>query len=159
MKKEPAMSITGVSSSSSAYKTGSTSSGIEQIRANFENLVNALQLGNLAVAQSAFGALQQAVPSLQAGGEQDKFTADVAAIGKALQSGNMSSAQDAYKKLQQDLQQATVGKGRKHHHHHHHHRVGDTQDANGTTSTSATQITSTTADSDSPQKPGLDFYA
>jgi hypothetical protein len=94
-------------------------------------LAQALQSGNLAGAQAAFGSLQQslggqgglATPASQtaaaaASASQtapaDPMGQDFAALGQALKSGDVQAAQDALTKLQQDFQALRA----KHHHHH-----------------------------------------
>ena len=126
------MTISGVSSNTNSYQTGSTQNNFKQIQSDFQQLGQALQSGDLKSAQQIFSALQQLlpgssgnqVPSGQANSSQNTITDDINALGQALQSGDLSKAQDAFAKLQQDMQAAQKG-----HHHHHHHKADDSQNS------------------------------
>ncbi len=97
-------------------------SSIKQGKQDFEQLLEAVQKGDVSAAQQALSALQQ----VQAGVQGNQATAavatdssaansssalsgasplatDFASLGTALKSGSLTSAQDAYAKLQEDL--------------------------------------------------------
>jgi len=113
------MSVQSVSSSTNPYLSATQASS-SNLRSDFNNLITAIQSGDLKSAQSDFSQIQSAMQSVQGtqqnGSQQSQFSTDLAALGSALQSGNVSGAQDALKKLGQDMQSA--GKARHHHHHH-----------------------------------------
>jgi DNA-binding FadR family transcriptional regulator len=111
------MTITGVSSTSTASFTQPSS--IE--RSTFRDLVDAIQSGDLATAQSAFTSLTQADPNILT---SSPLGQDLSAIGQALQSGDTTAAQQALDTLRADAQK--IGSGH-HHHHHHGNRAGATQ--------------------------------
>jgi hypothetical protein len=80
---------------------------------DFDALQTTLQAGNLAGAQSAFGALLQDVQTTaSAGGSSSIFapgtqaSRDLQALGGALKSANLPGAQAALANLKQDLQAA-----------------------------------------------------
>jgi DNA-binding FadR family transcriptional regulator len=137
------MTITGVSSTSTA--SFAQPSSVE--RSAFRDLVDAIQSGDLATAQSAFTSLTQADPNLLT---SSPLGQDLSAIGQALQAGDTTGAQQALDALKTDAQK--IGGGH-HHHHHHAHRAGATQGstqgvdptantpagANGTPGVSATE--------------------
>jgi ribosomal protein S20 len=114
------MSVQSVSSSTNPYLSATQASS-SNLRSDFNNLITAIQSGDLKSAQTDFSQIQSAMQSVQGtqsnGSQQSQFSTDLAAVGSALQSGNISGAQDALKKLGQDMQSA----GKAHHHHHHHH--------------------------------------
>jgi chemotaxis protein histidine kinase CheA len=85
---------------------------MKQFQMNFEDLGNALQSGNLTLAQQAFATLLQGTPSNN--NPQDTIKNDFDALGKALNSGDMASAKKAFSKLEQDMQ--TLKTSRHHHH-------------------------------------------
>lgn len=119
------MSIAGIATSilsqlSSPQTTNSAASKQTQIQAEFQQLAQDLQAGNLSQARTDFAALQQNAPA-----GQTKSTSPLSqafsALGKDLQSGNVQAAQQDFANIQQDvanLQQAA--QGQVHHHHHHH---------------------------------------
>jgi len=120
------MSISGISSSTNAYKNQ-----LQQMRTDFSTLQASLSSGNLSTAQQAYVTLTQDLQNTQQtqGGQvggTGQLSKDLAAVGSALQSGDLTSAQSAFATLTQDLQsaqQAQAGqqthKGHGHHHHHH----------------------------------------
>jgi hypothetical protein len=127
------MSISGIPSPSNSYFTSPTNGG-NSFRADFSQLADALNSGDLSGAQSAFSALQQLQPGRfgaasssgttgtngqNATGASNPISTDIATLSKALQSGDLSAAQTAFQKLQQDMSAAHQG-----HHHHHHKRAG-----------------------------------
>jgi hypothetical protein len=121
------MSISGISSSTNAYKNQ-----LQQMRTDFSTLQASLSSGNLSTAQQAYVTLTQDLQNTQQtqGGQQvggtSQLSKDLAAVGSALQSGDLTSAQSAFATLTQDLQSAQqiqagqqTHKGHGHHHHHH----------------------------------------
>jgi len=137
------MSISGVSSTTDLTQGNSTQTKFKQVKDDFQQLGQALQSGDLNTAQQAFAALQQLMPNLSAGNQnnsQSPLLADLNAVGKALQSGDLSAAKAAFAKLQQDVQ--SVNKG---HHHRHHHKAGSYQDLLSNVNDSSNQANGTTS--------------
>ena len=157
-------SISGVNSSPSAYPTTSQN-GFGQIVANFQAIGSALQSGNVASAQCALTAFQQALQgSFQANsptaatqpfGKNSQANTDFQNLTSALQSGNLSSAQQAYASLQNDLKSAEPTTSTHKSHHHHHHGFN----ATASTSSSTTPAIGSTASSGIPAAGGLNVYA
>ena len=116
------MSISGISSTTSAYQADAQSA-LQRQKNDFMDLAESLDSGDLATAQKAFAALMQDLQSASAGqaqssdqtGTTSQQTNDVGALAKALKSGDLAGAQKAFAALTQDIQ----GTGRAHHHHHH----------------------------------------
>jgi hypothetical protein len=125
------MSISAVSSSIVSYPPTSQQNTLQE---NFQALIQALQSGNLLLAQQAYGTLTQNAaaqrPNGSSGGKTTPFQQALASIGTALQAGNLSAAQAAMQSLQQTI--------KSHHGHHHPHGAQD----QSTTSNSSTQLTS-----------------
>jgi len=109
------MSITAVNSNSTIYPTN-PSANAKQVRADFQNLTDALQSGDLASAQQAFAALQKDDPQVAKALAQSDQTGSNPQVGAlqslatALQSGSVPAAQTAFASLQQAL------KGHRGHH-------------------------------------------
>jgi hypothetical protein len=86
---------------------------------DFTSLAQALQVGDLKAAQTAFQMLQKDIQNTSS--KQSPFTKnpqiskDMEALQNALGSGDTTSAQEAFATLKQDLQSAA---GLGHHHHH-----------------------------------------
>ena len=125
-------------------------------RQDFAQLASALQSGNLAGAQQAYGALQQGQGA--SGGSStsinnsvnNPITTDFAALGKALSSGDLNGAQSAFSQLQSDLKSAqgtqqgpaqTTAGTKGHHHHHHGGEGGGEGEPSSTTSTPSATAT------------------
>jgi len=113
------MSISGVSSTA-ASSIASWSSQQNTVQQTFNQLMQAVQSGNLANARQAYATLMQSVPgssspSTASNGANNPFASALQQIGQALQSGNISSAQSVLSALRTQMQGA---------HHHHHHRGG-----------------------------------
>jgi DNA-binding FadR family transcriptional regulator len=147
------MSISAVSSNVTAYQTNAQNSFRER-RADFQQLAQALQSGNMTGAQQAFAALQQAGSSSGAqgqssppSGQSNPLANDFSTLGQALQAGDLSSAQKAFATLQQDMQ------GIRQAHHHHHHGGVQNAAASAVSGLSATGGVATSGDNDS--SPGL----
>ena len=143
------MSISAVSSNVTAYQTN-TQNSFQQRRADFQQLAQALQSGDLSGAQQAFAALQQAGSSSGTqgqgsppSGQNNPLASDLSTLGQALQSGDLSSAQKAFATLQQDMQ------GMRQAHHHHHHGGVQGAAASVVSGLSATEGAATSADNDS----------
>ncbi|MHB8347777.1 MAG: hypothetical protein ACYDHM_11450 [Acidiferrobacterales bacterium] len=125
------MSISGISTDSSAAVQNSIQGQFQQRRADFQQLGQSLGSGNLAGAQQAFSTLLTLMQSQSggsnngsvpaaggnsspvAGGNGSPLSAELAQIGQALQSGDLSSAQQGYATLMQQMH----GLGHGHHHH------------------------------------------
>ena len=95
-------------------------SPFQTIQADFQQLGQDLQAGNLAQAQQDYVTLTQALPGAQQNGTGTLAQA-FTALDNALQSGNPNQAQQAFSTLQQDIQQGP----RAAHHFHHHHGGGE----------------------------------
>jgi len=95
-----------------------TPSTFQQIKAEFQQLGQDPQSGNLTEAQQDFSALSQNFPqaSLTSG---NPVLQDLTELGKDLQAGNLQAAQQDYSTVQQDAQQV-AGLVRGHHGHRHH---------------------------------------
>jgi hypothetical protein len=116
------MTINPISSGTSYSATSDVNAASQKQRAAFQSLAGALQAGDLAAAQTAFGQWQQDQQSLSslltANGKQrptDTQTAtDIQNIGAALQSGNVTEAQKALAQLKIDMQSARGAHHAKH---------------------------------------------
>jgi soluble cytochrome b562 len=130
------MSIGTVSSATPSYAANSQQSTMQQ---NFQDLVQALQSGNLSAAQQAYATLTQNAPAQgaagSASGQSNPFQQAMASIGSALQSGNISGAQAAMQGLQQTM---------KAHHGHHHHHGSQSQSTTTQNSTGISTLTTAT---------------
>jgi len=148
------MSIPNISSSSDYYQrysiTGSDSLR-QQGQQDLKPLADALKLGDLSGAQSAFASLLQLLQTNSSSSANSQtqsaaissafsssngtspVTSDLSALGQALQSSDLTGAQNDFSKLMQDIQ--SIGGGHHHHHHHHHKTSASSQD---TTNASAT---------------------
>lgn len=101
----------------------------QKIRADMQNLSQALQSGDLASAQSAYTQLQNDAPGLAKAASSSSASANspgaaFATLGNALQSGDLSGAQQAFTQLQQMT-------ARGHRGHHHRDNDGDGQGGPG----------------------------
>ncbi len=91
---------------------------LKQGKQDFEQLLDAIQKGDLGAAQQALSGLQQLQPGLRAGAQDavapaadsgatangaQHLATDFATLGASLRSGNLDGAQDAFAKLQQDF--------------------------------------------------------
>jgi hypothetical protein len=92
-------------------------SSVRQARQDFDQLFQALQSGDLATAQQAYGNFQQiqtgltdpsatAATAVSAASTANPVLSDWSALGQALQAGSLSSAQSALGKLEQDASTA-----------------------------------------------------
>ena len=97
---------------------GNTPSRFQQLRAEFQQLGQDLQSGNLTQAQQDYTTLSQNLPGAGQAGANPALQA-FAQLGQDLQANNLQAAQRDYTTLQQDAQQAAQVGG--HHGHHHHH--------------------------------------
>jgi outer membrane protein assembly factor BamD (BamD/ComL family) len=110
-------------------------SRFQQIQAEFQQLGQDLQSGNLTQAQSDFstlaqnfpGATQNAVTGASSTAGNGTVAQAFAQLGQDLQSGNLREAQQDYTNLQQDVQQS-IGQ-QVEGHRHHHHRVEGSQNS------------------------------
>jgi hypothetical protein len=135
------MSVSGISSTSFC-QPGAVQNSYQQRRAEFQQLGQALQSGDLSAAQQDFAELTQTssgqtqgVPTAQSAqsAKSQMVAQEFNNLGQALGSGDLVRAQQAYSQMQQDVQGAQQTQG--HHHHHHHHAV--TQAAQSGTSDSS----------------------
>jgi iron uptake system EfeUOB component EfeO/EfeM len=110
------MSVAAIFSNSPFNQTNSLQNTNQQQRAEFQQLTQALQSGNLTNAQEAFSAL--ATSAKNSGLESLQLTQELTKLGSALQSGNLSSARQAYSSVQQNLQNSNPIAA---HHHRPHH--------------------------------------
>src|SRR5579871_1411377 len=95
------MTISGISNNV-IYQPISGTDVSSQKKSDFQQLVTAVQSGNLQQAQQAFTAISQNAPA-NSSSQTSQASSDFQAIGKALQSGDVSGAQKALSNLQQDL--------------------------------------------------------
>jgi hypothetical protein len=124
-----------------------TENPVQQVQQDYAQLASALQNGNLAGAQSAFAALQQALQT-QSGtnaaatttsaGSNDPIANDLTALGQALSSGNLTQSQSAFSQLQNDIQAAPQSGTSRPEEHHHHHGGGDFSPTASYTSSNST---------------------
>jgi hypothetical protein len=108
-------SISAINSNQNINQLGSQVN-FKQVKADFQNLTQALQSGNITAARQAFAALQKDSPQIaqalsQSGqNSSNPQSSALQALSTALQSGNVADAQKALASLQQ---------AHKGHHHHH----------------------------------------
>jgi hypothetical protein len=144
------MSVSSVSSSGNSYQPISANQP-GQLRQSFKDLETSLQSNDLAGAQSAVSAVQQALQSspfaqaAQGTGQTSAVGTDLSALSQSLSANDLSGAQTAFAKLQQDLQSARAQAGEGHHHHHHHSASG-TQTAATSTTPPTTSVASSGID-------------
>jgi outer membrane protein assembly factor BamD (BamD/ComL family) len=133
------MSIIGILSSN-LFSTGAvqntqssqnTPSTFQQIKAEFQQLGQDLQSGNVAAAQSDFTTLSKnlstiiqaptATTTTAANPSASPLATAFAKLGQDLQSGNLQAAQQDFATVQQDAQQLSANQQVAGHGHHHHH--------------------------------------
>jgi len=146
------MSIAGIlgsSISSASFSSASSRQSLfQQRRADFQQLSQALQSGDLSGAQQAFNALSTLQSSGRSRGQNNsQLSQDFSAIGQALQSGNLAGAQQAFSNFQQDLPEA---RGQ------HHHASGGQAASSGTTPEIILNLPAPSA-SGSPEQITIDF--
>jgi hypothetical protein len=124
------MSLTGIlaggllnlfDAQSAQSSTATNQSGASTPQAEFQQLGQDLQSGNLSAARQDFANIQQSIHQrtsqiihhhrhFSGGGEQsnsaDSLAQEFGTLGQDLQSGNLSAAQSAFAQLQQSLQSA-----------------------------------------------------
>jgi len=110
------MSISAIFPSSAMNQASSPQDVSQQQRAEFQQLTQALQSGNLTNAQQAVSSLTSSAQN--SGLLSMQLTQDLSKLGSALQSGNLSSARQAYSSAQQTLQNSNPIAA----HHHRPHR-------------------------------------
>ena len=125
------MSISAITSGNT-YQASNIQSKYKQQMQDFQDLAGALQSGDLSGAQKAFTTLQNDLPNIQQGGQNNPLSSDFSDLASALKSGNLQDAQKAFAKLQQDMQAVQQG-----HHRHHHKKVANSTEAAGTSKTNA----------------------
>jgi outer membrane protein assembly factor BamD (BamD/ComL family) len=122
------MSIAGIASTAlfsllnNVQNTQKSNHGnFQQIEAEFNQLGQDLQSGNLAQAQQDYATLSQNFPTAGQSGSttsNNPITQAFNALSQDLQNGNISAAQKDYSTIQQDFQQQQ-NTSQVHHHHHH----------------------------------------
>jgi hypothetical protein len=139
------MSVGGILSSSGLSHQVQTQ--YQQRAADFQQLYQALQSGDLAGAQQAFSALAALTQAGSGGGvsQNPQLAQDFNAIGQALQSGDLAGAQQAFATFQQDLQAALAARG-------HHHHGGGRQSANAASTPEITLNLGNAAGNGSPEQ-------
>ena len=113
------MSVSAILPSSAQNQVNNLQNANQQRRTEFQQLTQALQFGNLSIAQQAFSALTKSATS--SGVPTVQLTKDLNALGSALQSGNLAGARDAYSAVQQNLRNLNPLAA---HHHRPHHGGG-----------------------------------
>jgi Skp family chaperone for outer membrane proteins len=129
---EETMSISGLTNSaldsllSAAQSTQNGQGGLQRLEAEFRQLGQDLQTGNLTQAQEDYTTLSQNFQNAQnttsastTAANSNPITQAFAALSQSLQSGDLSAAQQDYATLQQDIQQQGTGQIHPHHHHGH----------------------------------------
>jgi len=129
------MSVAGIASNLLSY-VNSSQSRASQVQAEFQQLAQDLQAGNLTQAQSDFAALSQNSPAGTVGANTSVSQA-FNALGQDLKAGNLSAAQQQFSNIQQDFQQASQAV---HHHHHHGGGGGENAAPNATQNNSVAQL-------------------
>jgi hypothetical protein len=106
--------------SQNATPTPNHHSSFQQIKAEFQQLGQDLQAGNLTQAQADYTTLSKDLPNLtQPQSSTNALAQAFTQLGKDLQTGNLQAAQSDYATVQQDAQQvAAQAQGHRHHHHH-----------------------------------------
>lgn len=104
-------------------------STFQQITAEFQQLGQDLQTGNLTQAQQDFTTLSQSLPSASQTSSNPVLQA-LTQLGKDLQAGNLQAAQQDYTTVEQDAQQIASQVGG--HHGHHRHRAESSQSSSST---------------------------
>lgn len=115
------MSIAGILSSA-LFGSGisSAQSNAQKLKAEFQQLGQDLQSGNLSAAKSDIAALQQnGTPSNSSapGPSNNLFAQQLKQLSQDLQSGNLSAAQQDYSTIAQGLQSPAAQSHLRHHHH------------------------------------------
>lgn len=114
------MSVSAISTSNPVNQANVLQNTNQQRRAEFQQLTQALQSGNLTNAQQAFSALISNASS--SGLLSVQLKQDLGKLGTALQSGNLTSARKAYSSVQQILQNSNPVAV--HHHRPHRGEIG-----------------------------------
>jgi hypothetical protein len=111
------MSVVGILSSLFTNTTlQNVSSKKQQFQAEFKQLGQDLQSGNLAAAQTDFAALQKDAPQLTASSQQSgPIALELEQLAQDLQSGNTTAARQDFANIQQSFQNQAP---QPHHHHH-----------------------------------------
>ncbi len=146
------MSIAGILSSNlfsagaaqNTQNTQNTQSNFQQIKAEFQQLGQDLQSGNLTQAQQDYTTLSQNIPGASQASSNPLLQA-FAQLGKDLQSGNLQAAQQDYTTVQQDAQQVASQVGGHHGHHHHHAESSQSSSSSSQQTNPITQAFSTLA--------------
>ncbi len=138
------MSIAGILSSglASLLQPANVQSSVPNKRAEFKQLGQDLQSGNLSAAQQDFATLTQSsstqtfsVSQGASSGAAVSLKQSFSDLKSALASGDLSGAQQAYSQIQQDFQAQNA-----HGHHHHQGGAAPAQGQDTGTSNSATDL-------------------
>jgi soluble cytochrome b562 len=147
---EQAMSLSSISAA-----TYPTAAQYTNWKNGMDQLVQAVQAGNLTAAQQAYAALSQQLSSgagSAGNGQGTPLTQALDQIGTALQSGNIGGAQQALPALQQQAQARP--------HHHHNHGGGTAVASNANTGGASSSAPSTdVAAAAATSAPGIDVTA
>lgn len=135
------MSISGISSNMTypLYASGQQN----PVQQSFNQLMQAIQSGNLQAAQQAYATLTQNAPQTQ----NSPFGQAISQIGAALSSGNISQAQATLQSLQSQMQAHRGG--------HHHHHGGGGVSSNSSSLISTSTLASALTPSLDPQADGV----
>jgi hypothetical protein len=136
------MSVSAIVPSSTLNQAYNLQVPNQQRQAEFQQLTQALQSGNLSSTQKAFGAITNASNS---GLLSVQLSQDLSKLGSALQSGNPAGARQAYSSVQQSLQSPPPMAA---HHHRPHHGGGGVSSLLSALSDSASSSGSSTASPD-----------
>jgi outer membrane protein assembly factor BamD (BamD/ComL family) len=136
------MSIAGIASSLFSQINNLQNSQQTTAQAEFQQLAQDLQAGNLTQAQTDFAALQQNAPASQASGSSALSQA-FSTLGKDLQSGNLTAAQQEFATIQQDFQQGAQQGSQVHHHHHYAQEPQNSSPSSSQQTNSITQLFNT----------------
>jgi hypothetical protein len=112
------MFVSAISFSSPLNQASSVQNANQQQKTAFQQLTQALQSGDLTIAQQAFSALTNSATN--SGLRSAQLTQELGKLGSALQSGNLAGAKQAYSTTQQNLQSSNPLAT--HHHRAHHGR-------------------------------------
>lgn len=112
-------------------------SNFQQLKAEFQQLGQDLQSGNLTQAQQDYATLSQNLPNSGATASSPVLQA-LTQLGQDLQAGNLSAAQQDYSTAQQDAQQQASQAGG--HHGRHHHHVESSQSSSSSSSSQSNSI-------------------
>ncbi|MBJ6725458.1 hypothetical protein [Geomesophilobacter sediminis] len=99
------MTVSGISGTSIQFPS---STQMNQMKQNFDDLGTALKSGNLDDAKKALATLQQNAPA-QASDSNNPMAIDMKTLSNAINSGDLKTAQDTYSKIQSNQAKAPSG--------------------------------------------------